>query len=152
MSPNLPSLWNDVVPRGSKMRPSHIVITMDAVILNIIHNIFNPSDTRVVICVTWTLWKEKWWPQPSFKFWIICKAIVRHNSETIINFEPKSNYLLMCSGTGPIRVLYTTLSFHISFIVSDSSASGFKWKFCSEIWEVYIFIFHISVKSGLECI
>jgi len=30
-------------------------------------------------------------PQPLFKYQIIYKTIVRHNSETIVNFEPTSN-------------------------------------------------------------
>ena len=34
--------------------------------------------------------KESQWPSPSFKYLIVYKTIVKHNSETIVKFEPKS--------------------------------------------------------------
>ena len=56
------------------------------------NNIFNFRDTEVVIYNISSM-KDSRCPQPSVKYKIVHKVILRHtcNSETIVNFEPKSN-------------------------------------------------------------
>ena len=66
------------------------IIIKSAVLLNIIHIIFNHRDTEVVICIISSI-KETRWPRTLSKYYIIYKAIVSHISETIDKFEPKSN-------------------------------------------------------------
>jgi hypothetical protein len=40
--------------------------------------------------------KDSRWPQLLFKYVLVYKVIVWHNSETIVNFEPKSNSQYYC--------------------------------------------------------
>ena len=67
MSPNLLSERNDVamqVPSIVSKMPTltynqaNSVITKNAIILNIIHNIFNLRDTEIVVCILIILLKK----------------------------------------------------------------------------------------------
>jgi len=53
------------------------------------HNTFNLRDTEVVICIISVLFKSV-----DGVNHYLNKAIVRHNSETIVNFEPKSKFTI----------------------------------------------------------
>ena len=53
--------------------------------------IFNPRDTEVVICIKVNNIKESQWHRPLFKYLIVYKTIVRHDSDAIVNLEPRHN-------------------------------------------------------------
>ena len=62
--------------------------------LNIIHEIFNLCVVKVVQCqnmILVLLNRADVHHQPPFECYIVHTGIVRHKSETKVNFEPKSN-------------------------------------------------------------
>ena len=64
-----------------------------AVILNIIHNIFNLCDTNIVICIILVVFMradglDHFMNSRQYER----KDIVIHESETTVNFEPQYNY------------------------------------------------------------
>ena len=60
------------------------MLIKNALIVNIIHKKNNFCDNEVPKCIILVLFKRA-------RYWMIQIAIVRHNIETIVNFEPQYN-------------------------------------------------------------
>jgi hypothetical protein len=90
-------------PHVSKMstltyNQANKVVIKNALILNIIHYIFNLRDTEVVTSIISVLLKGSNGLNINIKYPVVYKVIVRDNSETIVNSEPTSDYKYHLSG------------------------------------------------------
>ena len=74
------------------------VVIKNALILNIIHYIFNLRDTEVVTSIISVLLKGSNGLNINIKYPVVYKVIVRDNSETNVNSEPTSDYKYHLSG------------------------------------------------------
>jgi hypothetical protein len=64
------------------------VVIQKAIILNIMKNIFKNRDTDVVMCIILVLLKkDNQSHQPSFKYWIVHKAIVMKNCVLVLGMQ-----------------------------------------------------------------
>ena len=93
IGPDLHFLWNDAVMHVNKYQPSLIPVKVKQHYYKERYNLEHYLHSTEVVKCTCVIHfcissvKDRRWPQPLFKYYIVYKATVRHNSQTIVTFK-----------------------------------------------------------------